>query len=177
MSADTCDDAIAVQSPSSPRPTRAGRSVLLTTTTRGAAVSAISASIVVGQRRRSVDDDERQRRDLLRAPRAVARLRPRSRRRASRRPAVSTSVIGRPPMSTRSVSRSRVVPGTSVTIARAAPTSALNRLDLPAFGRPDDHDQPAFAHHAAGAAVARERDRARRATRASSAAASSRVTK
>ncbi len=41
-----------------------------------------------------------------------------------------------PPMSTRSVSTSRVVPGTAVTIARAAPASALNKLDLPAFGRP-----------------------------------------
>ena len=36
-------------------------------------------------------------------------------------PAVSTSVSGTPSMSTRSVSRSRVVPGTSVTMARAAP--------------------------------------------------------
>jgi hypothetical protein len=39
-------------------------------------------------------------------------------------------------MSTRSVTRSRVVPGTSVTIARSAPSSALKRLDLPVFGRP-----------------------------------------
>ena len=31
---------------------------------------------------------------------------------------------------------SRVVPGSSVTIARSTPRSALNRLDFPAFGRP-----------------------------------------
>ena len=35
-----------------------------------------------------------------------------------------------------SETRSRVVPGTSVTIARAVPTSALNRLDLPTLGSP-----------------------------------------
>ena len=45
------------------------------------------------------------------------------------------------------------MPGISVTIARAEPTSALNRLDLPALGRPDDHDHPAFADDAPGPAV------------------------
>ena len=64
------------------------------------------------------------------------RLRPRRSRRSSRRPAVSTSVTRRPSRSTASVTRSRVVPGTSVTIARDAPASALNRLDLPTFGSP-----------------------------------------
>ena len=69
--------------------------------------------------------------------RATARRLPlRRRRRVSRRPAVSTSVTRRPSRSTISVTRSRVVPGTSVTIARDAPTSALNRLDLPTFGWP-----------------------------------------
>ena len=32
------------------------------------------------------------------------------------------------------VTRSRVVPGTAVTMARSSPTSALNRLDLPTLG-------------------------------------------
>ncbi len=49
---------------------------------------------------------------------------------------MSTIVKGTPQTSTRSVRRSRVVPGTSVTIARDAPASRLNRLDLPALGRP-----------------------------------------
>ena len=39
-------------------------------------------------------------------------------------------------MSAVSVTRSRVVPGIGVTIARPARSSALNRLDLPTFGLP-----------------------------------------
>ena len=42
---------------------------------------------------------------------------------------------GTPPMSTRSVTRRGSYRG-FVTMARRAPTSALNRLDLPALGRP-----------------------------------------
>ena len=36
----------------------------------------------------------------------------------------------------RYVSRSRVTPAVSSTMARRLPTSQLNRLDLPTFGRP-----------------------------------------
>ena len=121
--------------------------------------SATMRRSAVGDRLTAVDDDERERGDAARLTRALDAL-GLDRVRASRRPAVSTSVTGMPPTSTRSVSTSRVVPGTSVTIARAAPTSALNRLDLPAFGRPDDDDQPALAEHAAGAALARAAPRA-----------------
>ncbi len=50
--------------------------------------------------------------------------------------AVSTSVIATPSMSITSVTRSRVVPGMSVTIARPAPARRLKRLDFPELGRP-----------------------------------------
>ena len=53
-----------------------------------------------------------------------------------RMPAVSTSWTGMPPMATVSLTRSRVVPGVAVTIARSRSTSRLNKLDLPTFGRP-----------------------------------------
>ena len=53
-----------------------------------------------------------------------------------RKPAVSTRVTFRPSRSIVSVTRSRVVPGMSVTMARDAPASALNKLDFPTFGRP-----------------------------------------
>ena len=52
-------------------------------------------------------------------------------------------------MSARSVSRSRVVPGIAVTIARLAFSSALNRLDLPTFGAPTIATCGAFAHQPA----------------------------
>ena len=70
-------------------------------------------------------------------PRAPARSLPAPLHRSvSRRPAVSTSATERPPMSARSVTRSRVVPGIGVTIARLALSSVLNRLDLPTLGVP-----------------------------------------
>jgi hypothetical protein len=56
--------------------------------------------------------------------------------RASRIPAVSTSSTGIPPIATVSLTRSRVVPGCAVTIARSRSTSRLNKLDFPTFGRP-----------------------------------------
>ncbi len=60
-----------------------------------------------------------------RAPASPARhLRARRRRCVSRSPAVSTSVTAIPSMSTRSVTRSRVVPGTAVTMARSASSRA-----------------------------------------------------
>ena len=45
-------------------------------------------------------------------------------------------MTGIPPRSISASSASRVVPGTSVTIARDEPASALKSVDLPAFGRP-----------------------------------------
>ena len=51
-------------------------------------------------------------------------------------PAVSTSFTGMPPIATVSLTRSRVVPGIAVTIARSRSTSRLNKLDFPTFGRP-----------------------------------------
>ena len=39
-------------------------------------------------------------------------------------------------MATVSLTRSRVVPGVAVTMARSRSTRRLNRLDLPTFGRP-----------------------------------------
>ena len=88
----------------------------------------------------------------------------------SRHPAVSTSVTARPSRSTRSDTRSRVVPAISVTIARSAPTSALKRLDLPTFGRADHDNCRALANQPAARArrravdpVDRPRNRSRRA--------------
>ena len=49
---------------------------------------------------------------------------------------MSTSVTRVAPSITASVSRSRVVPGTGVTIARSTPESRLNSVDFPTFGRP-----------------------------------------
>ena len=67
----------------------------------------------------------------------------------SRMPAVSTSVTRSPSRSTVSVTRSRVVPGTVGRRSPAhAPASALKRLDLPAFGAPDDRDLQTFADQA-----------------------------
>ena len=63
-------------------------------------------------------------------------LRARRRSAAPRTPAVSTSRRWASPMRTCSLTRSRVVPATAVTIARSPPTSALNTLDLPTFGAP-----------------------------------------
>ena len=54
----------------------------------------------------------------------------------SRRPAVSTSVSSRPSRRMVSRSTSRVVPGTSVTMARSLPASAFSSELLPAFGGP-----------------------------------------
>ena len=55
---------------------------------------------------------------------------------ASRRPAVSTSSRGIPSSEMRSVTRSRVVPGVAVTMARSRSTSRLKSELLPALGRP-----------------------------------------
>ncbi len=51
-------------------------------------------------------------------------------------PAVSTSLTGMPAMATVSLTKSRVVPGVAVTMARSRSTSRLNKLDLPTLGRP-----------------------------------------
>ncbi len=55
---------------------------------------------------------------------------------ASRSPAVSTRCTGMPPSETVSVTRSRVVPGIAVTMARSRSTNRLNSEDLPTLGRP-----------------------------------------
>ena len=71
--------------------------------------------------------------------------------------------------------RSRVVPGTSVTIARCAPTSALNRLDLPTFGWPTIATCSTLANQPAAPRVAEQRvDRARRSRRSRRATAPAR---
>ena len=54
----------------------------------------------------------------------------------SRRPAVSMSSTGMPSSETRSVTRSRVVPGEAVTMARSRWIRRLKSEDLPALGRP-----------------------------------------
>ena len=54
----------------------------------------------------------------------------------SRMPAVSRTRIGKPSITRSASSRSRVVPGTAVTIARSSPTSAFNMLDFPTLGSP-----------------------------------------
>jgi hypothetical protein len=70
----------------------------------------------------------------------------------SRSPAVSISRSGHGARSTVASSASRVVPGTSVTRARASPASALNSDDLPAFGGPAmTHTAPSRAIAPAGA--------------------------
>ena len=55
---------------------------------------------------------------------------------ASRMPAVSKSLTGMPPIAAVSETRSRVVPGMSVTMARSCSSRRLNRLLLPTLGRP-----------------------------------------
>ena len=62
----------------------------------------------------------------------------------SRRPAVSDSSAAMPAMRTRSVSTSRVVPGTGVTMARSCSSSAFISDDLPTFGFPANHDARAL---------------------------------
>ena len=54
----------------------------------------------------------------------------------SRSPAVSTRITGQPPSSAGAPSASRVVPGRAVTAACSSPSSALKRVDLPAFTGP-----------------------------------------
>ena len=53
-----------------------------------------------------------------------------------RSPAVSTNRTGPSAHSTTASTASRVVPASSNTTERSSPTSRLNRLDLPTFGRP-----------------------------------------
>ena len=80
--------------------------------------------------------------------------RPDRRSRAGRRywPTMPT---GMPSTSIAASRVSRVVPGTSVTIALADPTSALE-FDLPAFGRPEKHDARPLAQQAAALRRRRE---------------------
>ena len=101
--------------PSSARPaspSASGRSLLFATTSRR--LPAVCVEQLARPRRCSGSLRSRTTRQVgdARAPaRRARRLRARRRRRVSRQPAVSTSVTARPSMSTRSVTRSRVVPG------------------------------------------------------------------
>ena len=54
----------------------------------------------------------------------------------TRRPAVSTAVTARGSPAMGASRKSRVVPGSALTSARAEPLSALSKLDFPAFGAP-----------------------------------------
>ena len=54
----------------------------------------------------------------------------------SRRPAVSSTVTGRPARSIRTSITSRVVPAISEVIAASRPASAFSSVDFPAFGGP-----------------------------------------
>ena len=75
----------------------------------------------------------------------------------SRRPAVSISRKGAPPSATGASIRSRVVPGTAVTIAASRPTNALSKARLAGIGRAGDDDPDAVlaaARPAAGPASA-----------------------
>ena len=85
-------------------------------------------------------DDEAARRRRGRSLRARARgCSTRSARRSRllrRSPAVSTNRSGPSSVSTTVSIASRVVPGMSCTTERSSPTSRLNSVDLPTFGRP-----------------------------------------
>jgi hypothetical protein len=74
----------------------------------------------------------------------------------SRAPAVSTSVSASP-FDVHSL-RDQIAggAGTSVTMARSAPTSALKRLDLPTFGRPANDDGRAVAEQPAARGVGQQ---------------------
>src|SRR2546425_2392759 len=61
---------------------------------------------------------------------------------ASSGPPVSTSVNSRPRHSAVAYSRSRVVPGSSSTMATRSPTRRLKSVDLPTFGRPTMATRP-----------------------------------
>ena len=108
-----------------------------------------SARSLGAQGHAAVDDHDDQVGGSRRAFGARARPRPPRRSRVRRQPAVSTSVErnARRRRTARS-RRSRVVPGSAVTMARSPPTSALNRLDFPTFGRPTIASVRAFAQHA-----------------------------
>ena len=64
-------------------------------------------------------------------------------------PAVSTSFTGMPPMATVSLTRSRVVPGMAVTMARSCSTKRLNKLDLPDIWTADDGQGQTFMNNLA----------------------------
>ena len=108
------------------------------------------------QRRRAPDRPRRPPRRSI-APRL--RLRPMST--VSRRPAVSTSVTRKPvEIDHVSVTRSRVVPGTSVTIARAAADERVEQARLADVRRADDRDLQPLANQPPAPAVGEQRDRA-----------------
>ena len=85
-----------------------------------------------------------------------------------RRPAVSTRRSGQSSNCTRASIASRVVPGTSVTIARFSPTIALKSDDFPTFGRPAITTiAPSRTSSVAGAVSSRPQRRSRTVSAAS----------
>ena len=146
-----------------PRPTPARQVALFATTTRASSRTS----------RRAAPDRRRSAASSGRAPaRSAAALARRDRARdalgldriarLARTPAVSTSVIGTPSTSIVSVSRSRVVPGTSATIARPAPASCVEQARFAGVRPPDDRDMQRLRESAGRARrVAQQRDRSR----------------
>ena len=134
-------------------PTPRGRSILLTTTTRGPAPVAISSSRLTGNGADPSSTTTVSAATCCACSRAadafgldrVGRL---------AQPGGVDERHRQPPMSTRSVSRSRVVPGTSVTIARVGADQRVEQARLAGVRRAGDHDQAALAHDTPGASVA-----------------------
>ena len=151
----------------------AGRSCCATITRRCDVVSSSSLSIVGRQRLAAIEHEQH---EVGNAARLLRRARrPRARRRPACRahPAVSTSVTATPSMSIALGHRDRAsCPATSVTIARSAPANALNRLDLPTFGRPAMTTVAPSRIIRPRARVRQQRRRFRSTTRRSRAAAS-----
>ena len=80
----------------------------------------------------------------------------------SRRPAVSSSVTGRPSISIATSMTSRVVPGSGVTMATSRPARRFTSVDLPTLGapvtattRPSRRRSPAAAEHSVAAISSR----------------------
>ena len=133
----------------------AGRSLLFATTiARDRRLVEQLAIVVTGERLAAIEHDDDQIRDVARAARArrlrVRRCRASRERRRCRRASRETVDVDR--LGDEIAGRARH----SVTIARSAPASALNRLDLPTFGRPAMTTGRAFANQAAARACSEQ---------------------
>ena len=138
----------AVAPPSALGVPRRGRSDLFATTTRARVAVACEQRAIVGGRAAAIDRARRAitSRDLARrdARARCLRLRP-HRRRSRARPPCRRASRRRRRCRRVSVSRSRVVPGMSVTIARAGAGERVEQARLPTFGRPTIATVQAFA--------------------------------